>query len=78
MPQRSHEGDRLPFSLRNVTDESLAARAPPAETDHIDAGRSLIDEHQSRGIKVALVSNPAPTRSRHAGAVLFGCPQAFF
>jgi hypothetical protein len=25
-----------------------------------------------------LLTNPAPPRSRHVGAVLLGCPQAFF
>jgi hypothetical protein len=25
-----------------------------------------------------LLTNPAPPRSRHVGAVLLGCPQSFF
>src|SRR5262249_27540638 len=29
-------------------------------------------------IKIALLTNPAPPRSRHVGAVLLSCPQAFF
>ena len=36
------------------------------------------DMDQSRRIKIALLTNPAPPRSRHVGTVLLGCPQAFF
>jgi hypothetical protein len=61
-----------------MTDQSLATRATSPETDHIDAGRSLIDKHQSRRIKKALLPKPAPPRSRHVRSVLLGCPQAFF
>src|SRR6516162_2631398 len=78
MPQGSDECDRLPCSLRNMADQSLATRATSPETDHIDAGRSLIDKHQSRRIKKALLPDPAPPRSRHVCSVLLGCPQAFF
>jgi hypothetical protein len=78
MTQSSHERDRLPFPLRNVADQSLATRATAPETDHIDSDRGLIDKNQSRRIKKALLPNPAPTRSRHVGAVLLGCSQAFF
>src|SRR6516164_9070128 len=78
MSQGSDECDRLPCSLRNMADQSLATRATSPETDHIDAGRSLIDKHQSRRIKKALLPKPAPPRSRHVCSVLLGCPQAFF
>ena len=78
MSQSSHEGDRPPFSLRNVADQSLATRATAPEADHIGSDRGLIDKDQSRRIKKALLPNPAPTRARHVGAVLLGCPQAFF
>ena len=76
--QGSYERDRLPCSLRNVADQSLATRAAASETDHIDGDRGLIDKGQSRRIKIALLTNPAPPRSRHVGTVLLGCPQAFF
>jgi len=78
MPQGSDECDRLPCSLRNMAEQSLATRTTSPETDHIDAGRSLIDKHQSRRIKKALLPKPAPPRSRHVCSVLLGCPQAFF
>lgn len=78
MPQSGHEGDRLPFSLRDVADQSLATRTTAPEANHVGGDRGLIDKDQSRRIKIALLSNPAPTRSRHVGSVLLGCPQAFF
>jgi hypothetical protein len=78
MSQSRYERDRLPFSLRNVADQSLATRATSPETDHIDGDRGLIDKYQSRRIKKALLPNPAAPRSRHVRSVLLGCPQAFF
>ena len=78
MSQSRYERDRLPFSLRNMADQSLATRATSSETDHIDAGRSLIDKHQSRRIKKALLPNPTAPRSRYVRSMLLGCPQAFF
>src|SRR5262249_22631592 len=73
VPQGSYERDRLPCSLRNVADQSLATRAAASETDHVDGDRGLIDKDQSRRIKIALLTNPAPPRSRHVGAVLLSC-----
>jgi len=61
-----------------MADQSLATRATSPETDHIDAGRSLIDKHQSRRIKKALLPNPTAPRSRYVRSMLLGCPQAFF
>jgi hypothetical protein len=58
-----------------VADQSLATTA--SETNHIDSDRGLIDKDQPRHIKKALLPNPPPTRSRHVGAVLLGCSQAF-
>src|SRR5262249_45278434 len=34
VPQGSYERDRLPCSLRNMADQSLATRAAASETDH--------------------------------------------
>ena len=69
VPQGSYERDRLPCSLRNVGDQSLATRAAAPDTDHINSDRSLIDKHQSRRIKKVLLPDPAPTRSRHVRSV---------
>ena len=76
--QSGHEGDCLPMSVRNVTDQSLATQAASPQRDHIGAGRRLIDKHKPRRIKKTLLANPAPTRLRHVRAMSFGCPQAFF
>jgi hypothetical protein len=78
MPQGCHERYRLPCSLRNATDQSLATPATSPETEHIDAGRGLVDKHQSRRIKKALLPNPASTRSRYVRSMLLSCPHTFF
>ena len=61
-----------------MADQPLATPAAASETDHVDGDRGLIDKDQSRRIKIALLANPASTRPRYVGAVLLGCPQAFF
>src|SRR5258708_36788157 len=42
------------------------------------AGGGLVDEHQSGGIKQALLANPAPPRPRHVRPFLLRRAQAFF
>jgi hypothetical protein len=76
MPQGSDECDRLPCSLRNMADQSLATRATSPETDHIDAGRSLIDKHQSRQESPAAEASAAALAPRPLGVAR--CPRAFF
>ena len=77
MSQSRYERDRLPFSLRNMADQSLATRATSPETDHIDAGRSLIDKHQSRRQESpAAESNGAALAPRPLGAARL--PAGFF
>lgn len=76
--QRSHQGDCLPMPVRNVADQSLATLPASPETDQVRAGGGLIDEHQPRRIKIALLANPAPSRAGHVGALLLCGPQAFF
>ncbi len=68
--QSSHEGDRLPVTLRHVVHQSLATDATAVQASHPGIGGSLIDEHQPRRIKHALVSHPASPRTRHAAALL--------
>jgi hypothetical protein len=76
--QGANEGDGFLFSLRNITDEPLAARAAAPDTDHIGGDCRLVDKHQPRRIKQALLSNPASPRSRHVGSMSLGCAKAFF
>jgi hypothetical protein len=78
MPQPGNARDRFPFSLRNMTDQPLAARAAAPDTDHVRGDRRLVDKHQPRRIKEALMPNPAATRSRHVGSMSLCCTQAFF
>jgi hypothetical protein len=41
----SYEVDGLPMPLRNIADQSLAARAAAPQPHHIGAGCGIIDEH---------------------------------
>ena len=74
----SYEGDSLPMPLRNIADQSLAARAAAPQPYHIGAGCGFIDEHQSGRVKQALIPHPAPTCPRHVRSLLFRRVQAFF
>src|SRR6478609_7270359 len=78
VPQRCHEGDRLPMSVRHATNQPHATRAAPLEPRHIGADCSLIDKHQSGGVKHALLPDPAPTRPRHVSALLLRRSHTFF
>jgi hypothetical protein len=68
MAQAGDEGDGFPFSLRNMTDQPLAARAAAPDTGHIRGDRRLVDKNQPRRIKEPLLPNPAPTLSRYVGS----------
>src|SRR5215472_5753911 len=75
MPQGSDECDRLPCSLRNMTDQSLATRATSVRRTILMLV-AVSSTNTSRVVsRKALLPKPAPPRSR---SVLLGCPQAFF
>ena len=76
--QGGHEGDRLPFSKGDTADQPDTPRSPPPEPHEIGADRSLIDKHQSGGIKHALLAYPAPARAGHVCSIPFRRLQAFF
>jgi len=78
MAQAGNEGDGFPFSLRNMTDQPLAARAAATDTDHIRGDRRLGDKHQPRRIKEPLLPNPAPARSPYVSSTSLSCTEAFF
>ena len=78
MAQAGDEGDGFPFSLRNMTDQPLAARAAAPDTDHIRGDRRLVDKHQPRRIKEPLLPNPKSARSRYVFSMSLGCTEAFF
>jgi len=73
MPQTGNAGDGFPFSLRNMTDQPLAAGAAAPDTDHVRGDRRLVDKYQPRRIKKALLSNPVPARSRYVFSMSLGC-----
>jgi hypothetical protein len=47
----SEKGDGFPFSLWNMTNQPLAARAAAPDTDHIRGDRRLVDKDQPRRIQ---------------------------
>src|ERR1700681_3311543 len=76
--QGCHEGDRLPFSTRGTPDHLDASRTATPKSHHPGGDRSLVNKHQPGRIKHALLSNPAPARPGHVGALLFCRPQTLF
>jgi hypothetical protein len=78
VPQGGHEGDRLPFSKRDTTDQSDAPRSPSSEPHHIGADRSLVDKYQPSGVKHALLSHPTSARSGDVRSLPLRGLQAFF
>src|SRR6516225_3761145 len=76
--QSDNQGDGLPMAVGNGPDQSFAPRATAPESHQAGAGGGLVDEHQSGGIKQALLANPAPPRQRHVRPFLLRRAQAFF
>jgi hypothetical protein len=52
------------MTVRCVTDQSNPSRASTVEPHHLGAGSGLVDKHQPRRVKHALLSNPALPRLR--------------
>ena len=78
VPQGGHEGDRLPLSTRGTPDQFDASRTAPPKPYHLGGDRSLVNEYQAGRIKHALLSNPAPARPGHVGAMLLCRSQTLF
>ena len=78
VPQGGHEGDRLPLSTRGTPDQLGASRTATPKPHHLGGDRSLVNKHQPGRIKHALLSDPAPARPGHVGAMLFCRPQTLF
>ena len=76
--QAGDEGDGLPMPMRCVASQSDAPWTSTVEPDHLGAGRRLVDKHQSRWVKQALLPNPAASRACDVGSSLFRGPEAFF
>jgi hypothetical protein len=76
--QAGYEGDGLPMPVRGVANQSLAPWTSTVEPHHLGGGGRLVDKHQPRWVKQALLPNPAASRACDVGSSLFGGPQAFF
>jgi hypothetical protein len=76
--QAGHKGDCFPMSMWRVADQSLAARTAASQPHHRGAGACLVDKHQLRGIKHALLSHPTSARMGHLGTLLLRRVQSFF
>jgi len=76
--QAGYEGDGLPMAMRCVTDQSNTPWTSTVESHHLRAGGGLVDKHQSRWVKRALLSNPASSRAGDVGPSLLCGAQAFF
>src|SRR5436305_2421767 len=66
------------WPVGNGPDQSFAAPTTAPKSHQAGAGGGLVDEHQSGGIKQALLANPAPPRPRHVRPFLLARAQAFF
>src|SRR5215468_6281173 len=78
VPQGGHEGDHLPFPTRGTPDQLDASRTATPKPHHLGGDRSLVNKHQPGWIKHALLSDPAPARPGHVGAMLLCRPQTLF
>src|SRR5258707_13124276 len=76
--QSDNQGDGLPMAVGNGPDQSFPPRATAPKSHQAGAGGGLVDEHQSGGIKQALLANPAPPRPRHVRPFVLRLAQAFF
>ena len=78
LSQAAHEGNRFPSSMRRIVDQPLATRSPAAQPHHRGVGGGLVDEHQPRRVKHALVAHPAAAGAGHVRALLLHRVQSFF
>src|SRR5258708_36539913 len=76
--QASYEDDGFPSTVRCVTNQANASWASAVEPAHLGAGGCLVDKHQARWVKHALLSNPTSSRAGDVGSSLLRGAQAFF
>jgi hypothetical protein len=76
--QGGYESDRLPGSLRHLVNHPLATWSAAVQPHHIGADCCLVDKDQMRGVKQALLSDPAPSCPSHVLSLPFRRLQAFF
>ena len=66
---RGEEGRGLPFALRDLVDEALAARSPAVEPCHVGLGPGLVDEHEPRNIDALLAASPTRSVARYVRTI---------
>ena len=66
------------MTVRCVTNQSNAPQTSTVEPHHLGAGSGLVDKHQPRRVKHALLSNPASPRARDVGSSLLRGAKTFF
>ena len=78
LPQAGDEGRGMPMAMRHGIDQALAPKAPAVAPRHVGGGAGLVEEHEARGVHVALPDTPAPALARDIGPVLLGRSQRLF
>jgi len=76
--QAGEEGHRPPVPVRNLAEQSCAARAATVGARHVGLGPGLVDEDEAGRIEPSLIAAPARTATRNVGPILLAGVQAFF
>lgn len=71
------EGQCLPMSMRHLGEKRLAPCAPSVLARHVGLYPRLVDEDQTRGIKLSLVGLPASAQPRYLQPILLLGQQRF-
>ena len=76
--QRRYERERLPVAMGNLVDQSLSDRRATAESRHLRRYRSLVDENETGGIELGLLSLQRLACGRDIRPILLGRMEDFF
>jgi hypothetical protein len=75
--RRDHR-QRLPVSVRNLGDQSLAEGSAPIAAHHLGRHCRLVEEHQSRRFEGRLLRLQCSTCRSNVRTILLGGVQSFF
>ena len=76
--QGGHEGERLPVAVGHLGNQPLAPRSAAVEPGHLGRHRSLVNEHETRGLQSTLLGLQLPTCGGDIGSILLGRVEDFF
>jgi len=77
--QSRNERQRLPVAMRHlVVDKTLSDRCATVEPCHLRRYRGLVDENETEGIELGLLSLQRLSRGRDIRATLLGRMEDFF